>query len=231
MSTSTRLAGVVAIALVAFGVGFLFSRPAAGPAASSAPSPTALPSSPSQAASPIPTSPSQSGSPTATADQGLGLSLLTGTFSSPFSGYSIGTAGGWTVTPATKRWVGVDNSPPAVDQISVSLTDTTISAASQALPKGTTYDGWLAAFHQQTVDNVPPGCTGGTPDQWPPIQIGDQTGRLEMLCNAAEALVEVGGRVYVFDWGNATFVGTAHLSFDAWKELLRSVQFTPGTAK
>ena len=160
----------------------------------------------------------------------VGLPILGTTFTSPSYGYSIKTASGWTTKPASKKWVGLDNSPPAVDEIAVTGTDTTVKGASQALPKGTTYAAWLVSLHDFTLTAVPPGCDGGDPSTWPTIQIGKETGRLEMLCNAAEALVQVGGRVYAFDWANATFVGASHLGFSSWRELLKSVTLDPAAA-
>ncbi len=61
------------------------------------------------------------------------LPPLDKTFTSPWYGYSIKHAGAWTVRPATAHWQGVDNSPPATDEIVITGTDTTISVASQAL--------------------------------------------------------------------------------------------------
>jgi hypothetical protein len=151
-------------------------------------------------------------------------------FSSTWYGYTILRSGDWTVKPATTHWTGVDNSPPAVDEITVTGTDTTIPAASQRLPKDATYAAWLDAFHRNTVANVPSGCDGGEPSAWPTVQIGDQQGKLEMLCNAAEALVEVGGRVYVFDWSNSTFDGAQHLGLASWKRVLETVVFEPSKA-
>jgi hypothetical protein len=52
-----------------------------------------------------------------------------------------------------------------------------------------------------------------------------------MLCNAADAFVEAGGRVYILEWGNATFDASQHLSIEAWKELLTSVVLDPASAK
>jgi len=160
----------------------------------------------------------------------IDLPRLTKTFTSPTYGYSVGMGDDWTAKPATRKWVGVDNSPPTIDEIAATGTDTTISAASQALPKGTTFDQWLIPFHQNTLAGVPAGCDGGDPSSWPAIPIGDQMGRLEMLCNAAEAIVEVGGRVYVFGWGNSTFTGASHLGLPSWKVLLKSVAFDPASA-
>ena len=159
------------------------------------------------------------------------LPPLTGTFTSPTNGYSIATAAGWTTTPATKAWTGLDDSPPASDRIAVTGTDTTVVAASQALPKGTAFEAWLASVHQSALDGLPVGCDGGDPATWPAIQIGSETGHLQRLCNADSAYVLVGGRIYEFDWTNDTFTADSHLGLASWKELLRSVTFDPSAAR
>ncbi len=51
-----------------------------------------------------------------------------------------------------------------------------------------------------------------------------------MLCNAAEALVHVGDRAYVFTWGSSTFDTSQHLSLASWKDLLKTVTFDPASA-
>ena len=51
-----------------------------------------------------------------------------------------------------------------------------------------------------------------------------------MYCNAAQAVVDVDGRVYVFGWGNATFETDRHLTIESWMELLRHVTVDPASA-
>jgi hypothetical protein len=160
----------------------------------------------------------------------IDLPPLTGTFTSPTYGYSAGVADGWSTHPASQRWRGYDNEPPNMDGIDIGGTDTGLGAASQRLV-GQTYDAFLAAFHESGIRGAAPGCDGGDPAAWPAIQIGDQTGGLEMMCNAAEALVHVGDRVYVFDWGNSTFETGSHLPLRSWEEWLKSVAFDPESAK
>ena len=159
------------------------------------------------------------------------LPKLTGSFTSPTYGYNVGTADGWTIKPATKKWTSYDNSPPAVDQIAFTGTDSGLDGGSQALPQGMTFAQFLVKMHQNTLTGVPAGCDGGDPSNWPWIQIGDQPGSLDLLCNAAEAVVTVGGRVYVFDWTNSTFDESKHLSIQSWESLLRSITFKPASAK
>jgi hypothetical protein len=155
---------------------------------------------------------------------------LTGTFTSPTYGYSVGTAPTWKPTPAEHPWVGVENESAAMDGIDITGTDTSFGITSQALGQQS-YAGFLDAFHANTLKGVPAGCDGGDPSTWPSVQVGDQTGSLEQLCNAAEVLVHVGDRVYLFEWGNSTFEGDKHFSLASWEELLKSVTFDPASAK
>lgn len=163
-------------------------------------------------------------------DQAVDTPALTSTFTSPTYGYSVGTLPAWTTTNATEAWTGYDNQDPVMDLVTITGTDSRFAGASQALG-GQSYDDFLAAFHANTKSGVPGGCDGGEPSTWPELPVGDQVGRLEVLCNAAEALVHVGDRVYVFDWGNDTFDTSQHFPLAAWKELLRSVAFAPENAK
>jgi hypothetical protein len=155
---------------------------------------------------------------------------LTSTFTSPTNGFSISTVRDWTTDVASRPWTGVDNQSDMMDAITITGTDTSVLAASQPLGRQT-FSDFLAAFHANTKANVPEGCDGGEPSAWPTVPVGDQQGHLEMLCNAAEVLADVGGRVYVFDWGNDTFTTDQHLPLQAWKEVLKTVRFTPETAR
>jgi hypothetical protein len=145
-------------------------------------------------------------------------------------GYSLLRKGEWVLTAATSHWTGVDNSPPVVDELAITDTDTTVTIASQALPKGKTLDQWLVPFHANTTANVPTGCDGGDPSTWRTTPIGDQMGRYYELCNAAEAIVGVGGRVYVFGWANDTFDAASHFQLQSWLDLLKTVTFEPAKA-
>jgi hypothetical protein len=158
------------------------------------------------------------------------LPALDATFVSPWYGYRIPIASTWTTKAATAHWHGVDNSAPAIDLITITGSDTIVQVASQALAKGTSFDEWLVQFHQFTLANVPAGCDGGDPATWPQLRIGHQLGRLQINCNFAEAVVEVAGRVYVFDWANTTFDASQHLGQTSWKKLLESVTFEPTKA-
>ena len=154
---------------------------------------------------------------------------LTTTFTSPWYGYAIKTADVWTTTPATRHWVGTNNQEPAVDVVAISGTDSVIVVGSQPLT-GTTFDAWLATYHASVTAAVPSGCDGGDPSTWKTAPIGSETGQYYELCNAAEAIIQVGGRVYVFTLGNATFDPAQHMSVPAFLAVLTTVRFDPAAA-
>ena len=180
------------------------------------------PATPSPLASQAVLSPSSSPAATPSATP----VALTSSFTSQRYGYTIAIGPAWTTTPATKTWVGLDNSPPFVDQIAVAGTDTAIWGSSEPLAKGQTYDKWLALYHAATVSSVPPGCNGGDPSTWPIVTIGGRQGRWQQACNSADAVVQAGNRVYVFSWTNGTF-GPTHLPVDDFKRVLATVTFRP----
>ena len=181
-------------------------------------------------ASPQPVIPSvasvPSSSPTESARPSPSPVVLDSTFTSSRYHYTIGTADTWSVTNASKAWVGVDDSPPAVDEIVATGTDTTITVASQALPRDQTYRQFLTAYHANTVSSVPNGCDGGDPSTWPAVTIGGRQGSWEQACNAASVLVLANERVYAFSLSNATFNTAQHLSDADFKRVLASVIFT-----
>ena len=158
----------------------------------------------------------------------ISLPELTKRFTSPMFGYSVGVAPDWTTEPATQHWRGLSND--VLDGITITGTDSGFGGASQPLGSQT-FDEFLAAYHTKNLASVPAGCDGGDPSKWPEIQIGDKTGRLQNLCNAADAFVEAGGRVYIFEWGSESFDTSRHLSLASWKELLTSVALDPASAK
>jgi hypothetical protein len=161
--------------------------------------------------------------------EAIDLPALTGTFTSPTYGYSIGVGKGWTTKPATTKWTGFGDRAPVVDEIGVTGTDTTVTATSQSFPASETLDGWEAQFRQNALQNLPVGCEGSDPSSGR-IPVGDQWGTLEWYCNSAEALVLVHGQIYVFGWSNATATAADHLGFVTWGELLKSVKFDPASA-
>jgi hypothetical protein len=151
------------------------------------------------------------------------------TVPSPWYGYTIALPAEWGISAATEHWFGFDNSPPAVDEIAIPGTDTTLTIASQPLA-GQSFDEWLAAYHENTSANVPTGCDGGDPGMWDAIPIGEVTGRWYELCNAAEAVAESGGRVYVFSLVHETFDVSRHLAVPFWRSLLEGVALEPSAA-
>jgi hypothetical protein len=157
---------------------------------------------------------------------------LTERFTSPTNGFSVGMLPEWQdgITTATEHWHGLGNPSEVMDAITITGTDTNFGGASQPLGSQT-FDDFLAAYHTDLKPHVPEGCDGGEPSTWPEIRIGDQVGRLDMLCNAADAFVEAGGRVYIFEWGSETFDSTRHFSLASWKALLSSVSLDPQDAK
>ena len=156
---------------------------------------------------------------------------LAKTFTSSLMGYSIKVATDWAIAPATTAWTGLtDNEGTAVDAITATGTDTTVTIASQPVPAGSTFATWIGQFHDEVVAGEPPGCDGGDPSTWPAVAIGSETGTWEQLCNAAVAFAEAGGRVYVFAWESDTFDADQHLRPAEFKALLATVKFDPTQA-
>ena len=156
--------------------------------------------------------------------------VLSDSFTSSTMGYTIPIAPDWTTTQATAPWVGVDNSPPMVDEIDATGTVSFIHAASQAIPAGTTFEQWLVPYHAFTTANVPAGCDGGDPSTWKAVPVGQATGLHYNGCNYEGAVVEYGGRAYAFDLGNSTFNGHDQLGSVPFREMLRGLRLTPETA-
>jgi hypothetical protein len=151
------------------------------------------------------------------------------TVPSPWYGYTIALPNEWGISAATEHWHGFDNSPPVVYEITIPGTDTTLTIASQPLA-GQSFDDWLSAYHENTSANVPTGCDGGDPATWKAIPVGEVTGRWYELCNAAEAVAESGGRVYVFSLAHETFDVSRHLAIPFWLSLLEGVALDPSAA-
>jgi hypothetical protein len=79
------------------------------------------------------------------ASSAVDLPRMTGTFASPWYGFSIGTADGWQTAVATKHWVDWDDSWPNVDRITITGNAWLVAIGSQALTKGQTEHQWRAA--------------------------------------------------------------------------------------
>lgn len=151
---------------------------------------------------------------------------LTDRFTSSTYGYSIGTLPAWTVTPSTKAWTDVTNDSAAMDGIDGTGADG-IGAASQPLGDRT-FVKFLAAFE---AEQHAAGCGGGDPATWESIPIGDQTGVFYDACGSAEALVQAGDRVYLFELGHGPSGAGETFSVAEFKQLLTSVIFDPASAK
>lgn len=153
---------------------------------------------------------------------------LTGTFTSPLYGYTIGIDPTWTTTTAT---MSIDD-PASTDEnsgdnVAVTGTDSHISGAATAMPAGWTFQQWLDDHHKDVLKGVPSGCDGGDPSSWPTVKVGDQDGFLDQLCNAAEVDVHAGDRVYMFGWFNDTFETGRHLDEAEFERVLTTVTFGP----
>ena len=150
---------------------------------------------------------------------------LTDRFASPTFGYSIGKLPEWTTTPSTKAWTNIKNDSAVMDSIDITGSQG-VGVASQ--PLGTrTFDDFINAFE---ADQAKVGCGGGDPARWERIPIGNQTGALDLECNGAEAFVQAGDRVYLFEW-HAAEDGSTPFSLAAFRQLLTSVELNPASAK
>ena len=154
---------------------------------------------------------------------------LTKTFKSPLYGYSVPINAAWTTTPATKAWRDHGNSSDFMDGVGITA-DTGFGAMSQAL-NGRTFDDFVHQFYEGQLAAIGPNCAGGDPSAWADVQVGDQTGKLEIQCGSDEALVQSGDRVYLFELGTSSSTEDRNLSPDSWKNILRRVTFDPAAAK
>jgi len=227
--TPVAFAAGIAFAVVASLV--LVGRPTREIAApSTPPGPTALPAPSSARSAPAPSAAPTSARAAASAPPDLSIvSSLTKRYASPTYGFSIATRPNWVSTPATLPWTGPDNSTPVVDEIDFTGTASGMTAGSQELDPGETLDQWLAPFAANT-GGMSPSCLGGDPATWPPVQVGDAVGRWQQMCNAAEVVVESGGRAYVFTWWSGSYDKSQQLSADDYKAVLTTVRFDPGAA-
>lgn len=146
-------------------------------------------------------------------------------FRSPLYGYSIALPQGWEAVAATQY----PDAPKSTEQTSsdsfrVPGTDTTIRVTADYLGGGT-YATWANAYHQSILADaaVPSGCDGGDPSSWRRLQIGTGEGYLLQKCNEAIGVMPVGKRVYLFIWGNRTFVEGHHYPQSRFEKLLAGV--------
>ena len=148
---------------------------------------------------------------------------LTRPYTSPLYGYTIGTDPSWTVKPGSlladdPRGTG----DTSYDAITIPGTDTTVNILAWNLRDKTAHD-WITQYHADVSKTVPFNCDGGDPSTWPAVPVGDHQGVWEQLCNAAEAIVNVGDWVYVFAWNNDTFDAAQHFQPSDFKRLLETV--------
>jgi hypothetical protein len=139
---------------------------------------------------------------------GLPLPTLDATFTSPAYGFSIHYPKGWTVQPGTPPWdVGTGLMPdnPTSDKIvsPVGPQRMRISAASLALPSGTTIEAFRAnADPLSSPFNSSP-CTPIAPLSGPPLLnvqsspgANPQQVEATVSINGCGALAELGGHIY-----------------------------------
>jgi hypothetical protein len=89
----------------------------------------------------------------------------------------------------------------------------------------------VSHFYENQLAAVGAGCVGGDPSRWADIQIGERIGKVELQCGSAEALVQAGDRVYLFELGGPEYISDQTYSLNWWKALLRGVTFDPTKAK
>ncbi len=166
-------------------------------------------------------SPSSAASPTGVSSAAPSVSP-TLTFISPVYGYTVKLPAWWMPSAATSTADPVSNEPNPSDLIPIPGTDTTIEILGWALGDET-YADWAKAYHDDVITHVPSGCDGGDPSTWPQIQVGTTQGYWLQKCNAAEAIVPIGKRVFVFTWGHDTFDSSRHMPISDFKSFLLGV--------
>ncbi len=170
---------------------------------------------------PVPTAPAQVATSASPTSSTVALDLPA-RFSSPQYGYTMAVAPDWDITPAKLTWSGPDNNP--IDTDTISFPDGGgITAGSEAFRPGQTYAQWQNEFQPPSLIG---GCHGTGPDAWPPIQVGDHAGGWQQMCGGnGEAVVQDGGRAYVFTFSPGSGIGA--VTFDEFKQILGTVTFDP----
>ncbi len=216
MAAVLRMAATAIAAVAITASAILIVRPGAAPAGVvGAPAPSSQPTAEAT------TSAAPSGS--AAADANPLAAALTGAFTSTRYGYAVAVAPSWVTHPATLLWTGPDNSGDVVDEIDVPGTGSSFTGASQALSAGQTFAQWETVFQSPSLAENP--CFGGPADRWPTQQVGSQTWSLQQMCQAAAAIAQVAGRVYVFTCVGC--VSPADPEWAAFYRLLATVRFDP----
>ena len=220
MTSAPKFAlGAVAVVAVVLGGAFLVEPPASGSGVGGASA------SPQLAAPCVATSPSASPSPVAAAPADTTGWLP---FSSDRYGYAVAHPSGWTATQATRDWSleadRIDWQTKAADRFISTDAAYQIGGISFSapVPAGMSNEDWLAAYTAPQSDGAP--TTGCTPiDQFEAVTVDGQPGLLNPdACDASQAFVFIGDRVYVF---SAWRPGQVSLL----KGFLSTVRFQPDT--
>ncbi len=155
MNRFAQLGAVAVVALAVVGGALFILRP--GPSVGTQPS-----TAPSTPASTPSSSPSSSPS-------SLARATLEKDFTSARYGYIVAYLPGWTVVPATKKWVvGTVNNWNSGYNDELHGSDIRFSGAAQRLAVRQTPDAWLTAL-----------AAGADPTSWPVISIAGADGRLD----------------------------------------------------
>jgi hypothetical protein len=221
MSPINRLVAAAAVVLAVGGLSaFVLSNRAGGPGATPAP-----PGSVAPLATPSP-SPSVEPSPSvAPGSSFAAIGELTGSFSSPWYGYSIRYPANWSVIPAATffdpvAWSLGDGPSEWLDVIAPPAGDGFLRVASALVPKGVDAEGWIAQYYA-SCDAV---CMQAREN----VVIGGQPARLQADDVQFEATAIVGQRAYVFTLFSGGDASIDRALFDA---LVATVVLHPEKAR
>ena len=156
------------------------------------------------------------------------LDHVSSTFTSPLYDYSIAVDPAWTTTPATE----VINSPKSTDENCCDqIADHRDRHDDQSerrpaerqvrrrLSRKTPTRAW------RPTPRCRPVARAGIPAHGRPWRSATQRGVVTTLCNFAVVYVNVGDRMYAFEWGHQTFDAVGHLTFADFEQLLATVRF------
>lgn len=194
MTTAPKFAlAATAVVAVVLGGAFLIKPPASGSDVGGATT------SPTTAAPSVAPSAATSPSPIASAPWDTTAWLP---FSSDRYGYDMSYPPTWTVTPATSDWsLEADRSNEMLTKAADNFLDPgniIVTAHSAPVPVGMSNEDWLAAYNApESAGAIPTGCT--PIDQFEAITVDGQPGLLNPdACDASQAFVFIGDRVYLF---------------------------------
>ena len=113
----------------------------------------------------------------------------------------------------------------AADSFHVAGTDTTIGVMAEPIGDRS-FTQYLAYQHGEVLkQTLPESCKGGDPSTWASLPVGDQQGRVMVMCNFEVVFVQSGDRVYQFAWGHRTFDEGEHLQLPDFERVLQTVRF------